>query len=84
MQLPQAELKANTQKLLLLALLDAAGSVLVGVGLYGKFAEPPAWLGVLGDTEQTNYLLAFGGATMGLCWWRFIGLMRECKRQPGQ
>lgn len=74
----EKRLKQIDKELKMAALIDAPGSVLVGVGLYGKFgANGDAFLPFLNNQNNVNIMLLVGGAIMAWGVFKLITLTRE-------
>ena len=59
------ELKEIDRKMILVSIIDLPGSVLVGLGLYGKFAaKGNSFLPILDNDQVVNVMLTTGGLIM--------------------
>ncbi len=68
-------------------IIDAPGSIMVGLGLYAKLAaNGDAFLPILNDQSFVNMILVFGGAIMLWGAYKTFTLVRERARlqnEPG-
>jgi hypothetical protein len=67
-----------TKKMLRLPLYEMPGTVLVVLGLYGKFwAKGDAFMDFLNDQGNVNLILTIGIVIWLYCWTEFFKLMRN-------
>lgn len=67
-----------SKKMLRLALYEMPGTVLVALGLYGKFwARGDAFVAFLNDPQNVNLILTIGIVIWLYCWTEFIKLLRN-------
>mgnify|MGYP003624236983 CR=1 FL=1 len=64
--------------LIRLAIYELPGTILVVLGLYGRYwAEGDAFLPFLNDQQIVNYMLTAGIVIWLYCWTEFIKLVRN-------
>jgi hypothetical protein len=74
----EQRIKDIDKEMIKVGIIDALGSIMVGLGLYGKFAaNGNAFLPILNDESVVNFLLGVGAAVMAWGAYRFITLSRD-------
>lgn len=74
----EEEQKYIQKKMLAASLLGAPGTILLGLGLYGKFdANGEAFVSVLNNPAYVNGFIVLGGVIMI---WEFVVVFRLAKR----
>ena len=74
----QKRLKAIEKEFVKIGIIDAPGTLMVGLGLYAKFAaNGNAFWPLLNDDAVVNSFLLFGGAIMLWGGWQAIKLGRQ-------
>jgi len=64
------------KKITTIAIIDMPASVMIGLGLYGKFAaNGDAFHPLLNDVVIVNSLLTSGGLIMSLCAYKLVSLI---------
>jgi hypothetical protein len=68
-----------------IAILEAPGAVLLGLGLYGRFeADGKAFIDILNNPDVVNGMLVAGAAIMAWGSWRVIRLVLARARAGGE
>lgn len=87
-QRPEDRLNDIKKELIKVQIFEAPGTILFGLGLYGKFAaNGNAFHPFLNDPANINTLLVLGVAIMAWGGYRFFSLLREradLQKQLGQ
>lgn len=74
----EQRIKAIDKEITKVSIIDAPGSILVGLGLYAKFAaNGDAFLPLLNNESVVDGMLGVGAAIMIWGAFRIIGLSRE-------
>jgi hypothetical protein len=61
----EAEIQAIDKKIMMVSIMDAPGSILVGLALYSKFAtNGDAFHPLLNDPDVVNSMIVLGGVIM--------------------
>lgn len=77
----EQRLKEIDREIVKVGIIDAPGTILVGLGLYGKFAAPgEAFHPLLNDVSAVNLMLVVGGAIMIWGAYKVFSLSREKMR----
>ncbi len=66
------------KKIIFLIVLDLPASIMIGLGLYGKFAaNGDAFHPLLNDASVVNALLTVGVVLMGFCAYKVLSLIKQ-------
>jgi hypothetical protein len=77
----EQRIKEIDKQIAKVGIIDAPGSIMVGLGLYAKFiANGDAFLPILNDQSFVNMILVFGAAIMIWGAYRTFTLVRERAR----
>ncbi len=80
-QQPQEQLEALNRQLRKVQIIEAPGTLLFGLGLYGKFAaKGAAFHPLLNEPGVVNLLLGAGGAVMVWGAYRLVSILSEMQR----
>jgi len=73
------------KKMTTVAIIDMPASVMLGLGLYGKFAaNGNAFHPMLNNADVVNSLLILGGAIMSFCAFKFVSLTIQKNKLQSQ
>lgn len=82
----EAELEVLDKRMVQVAIVDAPGSIALGLGLFAKFGDRPAELHpLLGNPDVATGLLALGGVIIAWSAMQIISIARrrrELQRGP--
>jgi hydroxymethylglutaryl-CoA reductase len=74
----EQQIKDIDRQILKVSIMDAPGSILFGLGLYGKFAvNGDAFIPMLNEASIVNSCLAAGAAIMAWGGYKILTLSRE-------
>lgn len=77
----QAELKDTQRQLILTAILEAPGSIMLGLGLFGKFAPPSSGpLAFLTNSTTSHAMIAAGTVIILASTFKVIGILNRRQR----
>ncbi len=72
------KIKALDKKIILMGVIDMPGTLLIGLGLYGKFAENEnAFHPLLNNQLIVDTMIAAGAVIMCCCGYKILKLSRE-------
>lgn len=78
---PEEQLEALKQRLIKVQLIEAPGTIMFGLGLYGKFAvNGNAFHPLLNDPGVVSMLLGAGGTVMAWGAYKLVTILREMQR----
>ncbi len=78
---PEEQLQTLKQQLAKVQLIEAPGTIMFGLGLYGKFAaDGNAFHPLLNDPGVVSILLVAGGTVMAWGTYKLVTILREMQR----